>query len=187
MRLQQSLQLFLAIENIGFPRAMAADPLHLRMGGVTRNEDNLPLRRTLRHDLMDFGDKGTGSIAAVDSPFPDSLDHGSRHAMCTYDEHSPLRYLAELIYNDDAALLQITDYLRVVNNRAEGIDCFPLFQHGIDQADRTVDAEAEARRFRQPYFLHGPSSQSSVIRSMIRREASRSSRVPPSSVMPNSS
>ena len=166
---------------------MAADALHLRVCGIPRDQDDIAALRPLCHDLMNFGYKRAGGVAAVEPAFPDGLNDGCRHAVRAHHEHSALRYLAGFIHDHHTALLQIIHHLWVVDDRAEGINGFPLLQHGVNHADRPVHAEAKARRFCQLYFLHGPSPQSSVIRSIIRREASRSSRVPPSCVMPSSS
>ena len=166
---------------------MAADAPHLRMDGIPSNEDDVSPVGLLCHNLMNFGDKGAGGVAAFEPLILDGLDHSSGYAVRAYNDHSPLRHRADLLHDDDAAPLQIGHHLRIVDDRAEGIDLFSLPKHGVYKVNRTVDAEAEACCLCQLYFLHGPSSQSSVIRPMIRREASRNSRVPPSSVMPSSS
>ena len=107
---------------------MAADAPHLRVCGIPRNQNDIAALRPLCHDLMDFGYKRAGRVAAVEPPLLDGLSDGCRHAVRAHHEHSPLRHLAGFIHNHNAAFFQIGHHLWVVDNRAERINGFPLLQ-----------------------------------------------------------
>jgi len=106
---------------------MTNDPLHLRVGCVPGNQNKVSLCGLLRHNFMDPGNKGTGSIDQGIPLFGDLLIDLPAHPVGA--DHHPLSRLQLLHGADDPGALgdHVVYHVRIVNDGPQG--CHPPFSN----------------------------------------------------------
>ena len=106
---------------------------------------------------MDLGDERAGGVEIVEPALLGLGGHRLGNAVGGKDHGDAVRHLVELAHEDRALGLQAFDDELVVDDFVADIDrCAIAFDRKLDDADRPVDAGAEAARRRDEQVERGP-------------------------------
>jgi len=124
---------------------LAKSPDHLRMTGVTYEEDMAAVLDQPLSLAMDFRDERTGRIHELQAPVARVGGNGLGDAVRRKNDRSVIRNLIKLRHKNRAHVLEPIDHEAVMDDLVAHVDRgAETLERKLDDLDRAVDAGAEA-------------------------------------------